>query len=170
MAFIEHTAHWFKGEAFEGGMIAIWGAALVILAVYFWKFGHLVTARALIVPFLVVGLFWSIAGGIGIYRNTLRLEKFQIEYKKDPAVFVESEKKRVEGFIGWDRYLLIGWAVLTIIGLAIFMFWGGNHGRAIGLAVIIFAIAGLLVDHTSEHNARTYYAEINKTLSSDAHR
>ena len=170
MEFFEHTANWIKGEAFEGGMIFLWGAALIILAAYFWKFGHLVTARALIIPFLVVGLFWSIAGGVGIYRNTVRVEKFQVEYKKDPVVFVESEKKRVEGFIGWYRYLLIGWAALIITGLAIFMFWGGNHGRAIGLAVIIFAIAGLLVDHTSEHNARTYYAEINKTLSSDAHR
>jgi len=162
MGFFEHTTNWFKGEAFEGGMITLWGIALVILSAYFWKFGHLMTARALVIPFLVVGLFWSIAGGAGIYRNTLRLEEFHIEYKKDPAVFVESEKKRVEGFIGWYRYLLIGWTVLTIIGLAIFMFWGGHQGRAIGLAVIVFATAGLLVDHTSEHNAYTYYDEINK--------
>lgn len=164
MAFIEHTVNWFKGEAFEGGMIALWGMALIVLAAYFWKFGHLATARALIIPFLVVGLFWSIAGGVGIYRNTLRVEKFQIEYKKDPSAFVESEKKRVEGFIGWYRYLLIGWCVLILAGMAIFLFWGGNQGRAIGLAVIVFAVAGLLVDHTSEHNAHAYYAEINKAL------
>ena len=168
--FFEHTENWFKGEAFEGGMIVLWGLALVVLAAYFWMFGHLATARPLIVPFLVVGLFWSTAGGVGIYRNTLRIEKFHEEYKKDPATFIEVEKKRVEGFIGWYRYLLISWTLLTLAGLAIFMFWGGDHGRAIGLAAIVFAIAGLLVDHTSEHNARTYYAQINKSLGSESER
>lgn len=165
MEFIEYTVNWVKGENFEGGMVALWGVMLVVLAAYFWKFGHSATARVLIIPFLVVGLFWGIAGGAGLYRNTLRVDKFRMEYKKDPAAFVESEKKRVDGFIGLYRYLLAGWGVLILIGLAIFTFWGGNHGRAIGLAVILFAVAGLLVDHTSEHNARTYQSEINKALN-----
>ena len=87
-----------------------------------------------------------------------------MEYEKDHSAFVKSERQRVDGFIWWYRYLLIGWSVLILIGLALFTFWGGNQGRAIGLAVILFALAGLLVDHTSEHNARTYHSEINKEL------
>ena len=164
MEFIEHTVNWVKGENFEGGMVALYGAMLVVLAVYFWKFGHSATARVLIIPFLVVGLFWGIAGSGGRYRNTHRVEEFRMEYEKDPAVFVKSEKKRVEGFMGWYRWLLIGWSTLVIVGLALFNFWGGNLGRAIGLAVILFAVAGLMVDHTSEHNARAYHAEINRAL------
>lgn len=168
MAFFEHTVNWFKGESFEAGMLLLWGVMLIVMAAYFWKFGHSVTGRALIVPFLVVGLFWGVAAGIGLVRNTYRVDNFHVEYQKDTSTFVANEKKRVEGFIGWYRYLLIGWSVLILIGLAIFMFWGGNHGRAIGLGVILFAVAGLLVDHTSEHNAHTYYSEINKALNSDA--
>jgi len=162
MTFIEHTEAWFKEETFEGGMLIIFGALLVILALYFWTVGHSPTARVLVIPFLVVGLFWGIAAGAGIYRNTTRLENFRAEYQKDPAGFKKSEKERVEGFIGWYRPLLIGWSVLTLIGLALFNLWGGNLGRAVGLAVILFAVAGLMVDHTSEHNARTYHSEINK--------
>ena len=82
----------------------------------------------------------------------------------EPTAFVKKEKKRVESFIDWYRYLLAGWSILIIIGLAIFMFWGGNLGRAIGIAVILFAISGLLVDHTSEHNARAYKFEIDKAM------
>jgi len=83
MVSIEHTANWFKGEAFVGGMIILWGLALIIPAAYFWKFGHYATSRALIVPFLVVGLFSGIAGGVGLYRNTHR-----IEHKKDAVAFI----------------------------------------------------------------------------------
>ena len=164
MTFFHHTERWFKGEAFEAGMLVIFGSLLVLLALYFWKFGHTQTARVLVVPFLVVGLFWGIAAGVGIIRNTSRLEESRAEHDKAPADFVQSEKKRVENFAGWYRPLLIGWSTLIIIGLALFNFWGGNLGRAIGLAVILFGVAGLMVDHTSEHNARAYHAEIDKAL------
>jgi hypothetical protein len=123
MTFIEHTLNWVRGEIFEGGNACSLGAMLVVLAAYFWKFGHSSTAKVLIIPFLVVGL---------------------------------CENKRVDGFIWSHRYLLICWTVMILAGLAIFMLWGGNHGRTIGLGLIIFAIAGLLVDHTSEHNAYSY--------------
>lgn len=164
MTFFQHTERWFKGEAFEAGMLVIFSASLVILALYFWKFGHTPTARVLVIPFLVVGLFWGIAAGAGIIRNTTRLEAFHTEHDKAPTEFVQTEKERVEGFVGWYRPLLIGWSTLIIVGLALFNFWGGNLGRATGLAVILFGVAGLMVDHTSEHNARTYYSEICKAL------
>jgi len=166
MTFIEHTVSWLKGENFEGGMLILWGVMLVVMAAYFWKFGHSATARTLIIPFLVVGLFWGIAAGMGLYQNMHRLDNFRMEYAKNPTAFVESEHMRVERFIGWYRYLLIGWSVLILIGLPIFMLWGGNNGRAIGVAFILFAVAGLLVDHTSEYNARIYKSEIDKALKS----
>ena len=164
MTFFKHTENWFKGEAFKAGMLIIFGSLLVILAFYFWKIGHSPTARVLVIPILVVGLFWGLAAGIGVYRNTARLENYRAEYEKAPTEFVESEKKRVEGFSRWYRPLLISWSVLIIVGLVLFNFWGGNLGRAVGLAVILFGLAGLMVDHTSEHNARAYYTEIIKTL------
>jgi hypothetical protein len=164
MTFFKHTEDWFKGEAFEAGMLIIFGVMLVILALYFWKFGHSSTARVLIIPFLVVGLFYAIVAGALTIRNKSRLEAFRAEHEKAPVEFVQSEKERVEGFIKWYRPLLIGWSVLLLVGLALFSFWGGNLGRAIGLAVILFGVAGLMVDHTSEHNAHAYYAEIKRAL------
>ena len=170
MTFFKHTMNWFKGESFEGGMILLLGIMLIVLAGYFWKFGHSATIRVMIIPFLVVGLFWGIAGGVGIFVNKHRVEKYQIEYNKDPFTFIESEKKRVEAFSKWYPYLLAGWSVLILAGLAIFMFWGGNLGRAIGMAVILFAVPGLLVDHTSEYNAHTYYSQIKEALNVDEQR
>lgn len=169
MTFLEHTLNWVKGELFEAGMLALWGTVLVVVAAYFWKFGHTPTAKALISPFLVVGLFWGIAGGISLSVNTHRIDTYSLEFQKEPRAFVNQERKRVDDFIWVYRYLLIGWSVMIVAGLLIFMVWGGNHGRAFGLGLILFGISGLLVDHTSEYNAYVYDAKINKELQSVGH-
>ena len=145
-------------------MLVIFGVLVTLLALYFWKLGNTPTSRVLVIPFLVVGFFWAIVPGAGLFRNKVRLEAFRAEHKKDPAAFVESERKRVEGFMGWYRPLTIGWAVLLVVGLGLFHFWGGNLGRAIGLAVILFGVAGLMVDYTSEQNAHKYHGEVVKAL------
>lgn len=166
MTFFKHTESWFKGEAFEAGMLIVFGVLLVVLAFYFWRFGHSPTARVLVIPFMLVGGFWSVLPAAGLYRNADRIEVLRAEHDRAPAAFVASEKERVEGYLKSYRPLLFGWTALIIVGLALFHLWGGNLGRAVGLAVILFAVAGLLVDHTSEHNARNYYSEINKASES----
>ncbi len=164
MAFVEHAVNWVKGEIFESWMFGLWGGLIVVMAAFFWWYRQAATARALIVPFLVVGLFWGIIGLVNVQRNKQRIVKVRQTSEEDPATFVKSEKHRVDDFIKWYRPLLIGWSVLILIGLALFNFWGGNLGRAIGLAVILFGVTGLMVDHTSEHNALKYKAEITKAL------
>lgn len=164
MSFLEHTLNWVKGEIFEASMLALWGTALVVMAAFFWRFGHTDTAKALVFPFLVVGLFWGIAGVAGMYVNTQRLDRYSLEYERSAGDFVSQERKRVDGFIWWYRYLLVGWALMILAGLVVFLIWGGNYGRAIGVGLILFGISGLLVDHTSEQNAHRYDVEINIKL------
>jgi hypothetical protein len=166
MSFFKHSEAWFKGESIEGGMLGVFGVGLIALAIYFWKIGNTSTYRALVIPFLAIGLLLAGACGIGLWRNSSRVEAFRAKHAKAPAAFVKSEKKRVEGFMKWYRPLLIGWSVLMFVGLGLFHFWGGNRGRAIGLMLIVVALAGLMVDHTSEQNARTYHAEIKKASGS----
>jgi hypothetical protein len=166
MEFFGYTLNWIKGEIFEGWMIALWGTLLLILTAYFWKFGQTSTIRALIIPFLLIGLIWSIAGVSGVFIQKQRIPRYQKAYQQDPAAFIQNEKERVGGFIGWYRYGLGGGMVLVLAGLALFRLWGGNHGRAIGLALILAGFSLLLIDHISQHNALTYQEEINKVLES----
>ncbi len=160
--FINHTISWYKGEIFEAGMLIIIGVSLLALSFYFWKFSHYEVSRVLIIPILVVGLFWGIAGSYSLILNNNRIKEGRIQYKENPDTFIKNEKKRVDGFIEYYRYLLSAWSILILIGLGIFIFWGGNQARAIGIAIILFSVAGLMVDHTSEQNAKTYYKQIQQ--------
>lgn len=117
-------------------------------------------------PFFGYRTIWSIAGGIGLYVNTQRIDTHRLQYESNHHAFVDQEHKRVDGFFCIYRYFLIGWSVMILAGLVIFMVRGGHYGRATGIGLILFGTSGLLVDLTSEHNAHVYDEKISKDLQS----
>ncbi len=163
MRFIEHTERWFRGESIEAVMLIVFGLALTALGLFFWKVDHSSATRALIIPLVTVGLFFSIAAGVLQVRNAKRLDQFKQQHNHDPAAFVQAEMKRVDDFSRWYRPLLISWSVLMVVGLGLFHFWGGNVGRAVGIGLVLFAVLGLMVDHTSEANAKVYRDAIDES-------
>lgn len=160
--FLQHTINWYKGESIEGGMVMIWGAFLLIMSLYFFVYDKFDSTHQLIIPLLVAGLIWFSAASVGFVLNSKRIEKAKIEYSQDNEGFIEKEKKRVEKFIGTYKYLLIGWSIAIILGLALFNFTNNSLSKAIGLSLILFSIMGLIVDLTSEQNANNYYNQIIK--------
>jgi hypothetical protein len=169
MSFFRHTANWIQGEIFEAQMLALWGAALIIMGAFFWKFGLVSTTRALIAPFLVAGLFWGAAGTYSLINNTQRMSTLQVQHDTNPTEFVAQEQQRVTTFSKWYHYLLITWSLFILVGLALFMLIGGDGWRAAGVGLILFGISGLLVDHTSEQNAHSYSARISAEISQTTH-
>jgi hypothetical protein len=165
MSFFQHTADWIQGEIFEAQMLTLWGVALIIMGVFFWRFGFVSTTRSMIAPFLVVGFFWGAAGTYSLINNTHRMSAFQAQHDTSSTEFVAQEQQRVANFSKWYRYLLITWSLFILVGLALFMLIGGDVWRAAGVGLILFGISGLLVDHTSEQNAHTYAARISAEVS-----
>jgi len=165
MDAFKHTDNWIKGEIFEGGFILIYGIAMLIIAFSFWKFSQFASTKALALPILFVGLFWGTAGVLGIAFNMGRTEKLRIEYHENPKNFIQLEEKRVNRFWVIYRYAIMAWATMIVTGLVLFLFWSGMNIKAIGISLILFGIAGLLVDHTSQNNAKNYYIEIQKALN-----
>ena len=90
MNYFEHTANYYKGESFIGWVAIILGVSLLLLTFFFWKNNHYAAAKALVIPILIVGLFWSIAGGISIVRNPIKSKKALIEYNNNSEEFILS--------------------------------------------------------------------------------
>ena len=105
--FINHTNAWVKGEIFEGCLILIYGVSMLILAFYFWKFSQFASTKALALPILIVSLFWSTAGAIGITYNHGRTEKLRVAYYENPDEFIQAEQDRVNKFWVVYRYAII---------------------------------------------------------------
>lgn len=157
MDFIEHTINWVKGEIFEAAIFGSFGLLTIICSLLLWKFGETPNSKALIIPLLIVGLFFLGTAISGIVSNNKRLPQYTNTYKEDKFAFIQSEKKRVEDFQYLYKMTIIIASVCFAVAICFFLFTNNHVLKAIGLALIIFGLTGLIIDYFSKERADTYY-------------
>lgn len=165
MEFIEYAIAWCKGEIFESKLILLFGIILMISAFLFFKLGSTPNARAMLYPLLVVGLMFSSIGGGMLYSNPKRILEFKQAYEENPEAFIQSEKERVEGFQYMYMLTLIIATVSFVFATLVFWFSYSPILKAVAIAVAIFGISGLVIDHFSEERAEIYHLKIEAYLS-----
>lgn len=160
MEFINYTNQWIKGEIFEAKLIIAFSFATILIALLFYYLGTTQNAKALLFPFIIVGIFFFSIGAGMLYSNSKRPTEFFQAYKSNEIEFVKSEKNRVEKFVSWypiTRWVMAG---LGLLGVVIFIFWQTPIGRAIGIALILTMLTTYIIDHFSEERAHNYYKHI----------
>jgi hypothetical protein len=157
MEFIQHTTNWIKGEIFEAYLFGAFGLMCIFSSLMFWKFGETPNSKALIIPLIVVGVFFFGTAISGINSNTKRLPDYKEAFIKNKTEFIQSEKTRVEGFQYLYKMTIIIATVCFVLAICVFVFTQNPTFRAIGIALAIFGITGLIIDYFSKERADTYY-------------
>jgi hypothetical protein len=166
MEFIQHTTNLVKGETFEGTIIGSFGLLTIICSLLFWKFGETPNSKALIIPLAIVGIFFLAITIWGIETNNKRLAQYTEAFNKDKTEFVKSEKKRVEDFQYLYKMTIIIASVGFAIAICFFLFTNNHILKAIGLALIILGLSGLIIDYFSKERTDTYYKAIMTEMES----
>jgi len=164
MTFIDNTNSWIKGEILEAALLLAFGVATLIAGILFWKLGSTPGAKAVWLPFMLIGLIY---GGIGsgmLVSNQKRMTEFSEAYKKDKNAFIKAEKKRVEDFQYQYRISKIVATFCFLLTLVIFWFIPGIQWQGIGIGLTLFGLVGLIVDYFSEERAKIYYATIVEAI------
>lgn len=164
MDFIEHSIAWCKGEIFEGRLILISGIAVMVIALLFYKLGTAPNAKAMLFPLLILGFLFVAAGGTMAYTNPQRINEFKKAYAENPDTFVQSEKQRVEGFQYMYTITLVIATLSFVFAMLVFWFSSSPVLKAVAIAVSIFGISGLVIDHFSEERAAIYYQKIEEAI------
>ena len=160
MNFIEHTIHWYKGEAFEALVSAGFGIVFILIGLALWKIGNSPAAQALIIPLMVIGLILGISGLNNTVVNRKAVQQLEHTKLESRLSFMQSEKERVEGFqylYTFTKYLATG---LFAVALFIFFFTEHIQWRAIAISMVILGGSGLVIDYFSKERADIYYQTI----------
>ena len=160
MDFIEHTTNWVKGEIFEAKLFGSFGLLTIVCSLLLWKFGETINSKALILPLATVGVFFLATAISGISSNNKRLPKYVEAFNKDNQEFIKNEKKRVEDFQYIYKITIGITTVCFAIAICFFAFTLNPTLKAIGIALILFGLTGLIIDYFSKERADNYYKTI----------
>ncbi len=158
---MQYTLDWYIGEIFEGKFILGFGIILLISALLFHIYGNMPSAKALLIPLIVIGLFFTSVGVGGIYSNSKKIAKVEENYQQNNQAFVDSEIKRVEDFqYLYPMSIAISLACF-LIAIGLLYFVKNIHWQAIAIALILFGSAFAAIDYFSKERANIYYERLN---------
>ena len=161
MELIDYTNKWVSGEIMEDFAMVVGGVVCLVLALVAWRWGTSESARAIILPLIVVAVILIGLGGSLAYSNHTRLKQFEEQYQESPEKFLENEKARVADFMKIYPQTIIVSAVMMVIAICVFAFCDKPWLRASALALILVALAALTIDFFSKERGVIYQQELN---------
>jgi len=164
MIFIEHTLTWCRGEILEGKIVLAYAFGLIVMSFLIWKFSSITSQKVLFIPLLISAVFYLGIGSTLWISNAKQVEKYQVDYKKDPVAFVQNEKIRTDKFI--NRYPKTAWSfiIISILALFFYVLSDKSYIQALSLGILLFCFSGLVVDYFSKERAAIYSENIKKEL------
>ena len=161
MELIDYTNKWVTGEIMEDFAMVVGGVFCLIMALVAWRFGTSESARAIILPLMVVAVILIGLGGSFAYSNHTRQKQFVEQYQESPEKFLESEKARVADFMKIYPQTIIVSGVMMVVAICVFAFCDKPWLRASALALILLALAALTIDFFSKERGVIYQDELN---------
>jgi hypothetical protein len=161
---IQHTLNWYNGEIFEAKFILSFGFILVLIAAIFYYMGSTPASKAIVIPFLTLGIVIVLMSGYGIYSNATKMQTLLAQFDKNPIQFQQDEIKRVEDF----QYLYpmsIGISLVSfLVALGLLYFVRNIHGQAIAITLIFFGASFAVIDYFSKERASIYFEQLTSGI------
>jgi ABC-2 type transport system permease protein len=163
MEILKIATDWAKAEVFSTQFFILFGFLFALASVGFWQLGKTDIAKAYIIPTLIAGLILMIIG-FGLYfTNKSRVKEFEIAYKNNSSIFVESELARVESTL--KEYQTIVFKIIPLIiaiAAILILFIDSPTWRAISITTIALMVIILLIDGTAHARIEAYNQQLLK--------
>ncbi len=160
MDIMQNTIDWYNGEIFEGKFILGFGFLLILTALLFYFLGNTPSAKALLIPILVIGIFFSITGANMIRSNGKQKQEIAKKFEQNPKEFVKAEIKRVDDFqYLYPMSIAISLACF-LTAIALLYFTQNVNLKAIAISLILFGMAFAVIDYFSKERATIYYEQL----------
>lgn len=123
-------------------------------------------AKGVAIPFLLMGLLMSTVGGVVGYRTPAQAAGIVRAIEVDRQAGVQAEINRMIKVNGaWHLYLVM-WGLFGIAGLVLRFATSTDFLRGLGIALVLIAGIGLLVDGFAERRTHPYVDALEGTLRS----
>lgn len=159
--FLDLMHDYFKGERAEALLfIAPLGVASLIASAYLFLGARDVFSRGVGVPCLVLGLLLTGVGGSVALRTASQVSTFEARYQANATSAVKEELARMRKVnAAWPTYLAF-WVGFAVAGIALRFGLRSDFAQGLGVALVFFGGAGMIIDGFAERRARPYTAAL----------
>ena len=160
MDILKLSTDWAKAEVFSSKIVLVFSAIQIIAAIGFWYFGRTVTAKAFGWPMLVGGLF-LLAVGAGLYlANNPRIDQFELESRKNPAAFTQTEVARTAKSQGELALVFKVLPAIVIVAAILILLISIPLWRAIAITIIVTVAFLMAVDANTKARNDEYHVQL----------
>ena len=159
MDILKTALDWTKAEMFSSTFFALFGVAALLASYCFWQFGKTDTAKAYIIPLLVVGGLLVILGVGLVISNQIRLSNFPVSFEADSAAFLASEIARADKTVnGYETAIYRALPLIALISAGLLLFVRTPIWQASLVATLAMMAIILLID-TNAHTRMVDYKD-----------
>lgn len=152
---------WAKAEMFSSAFFAFFGLAFWLASFCFWQFGKTDTAKAYIIPLIVVGTLLVILGVGLVISNQWRLSGFPAAFQADASQFIASELARAEKTInGYQNAIYRALPAIIILCGLLLLFLKSPIWQASLIAVTAMMAIILFIDTNATARLEIYQAKL----------
>jgi hypothetical protein len=160
---------YFQGEKIEA-LVFILPIGLLSLVFSVWLFTDEpgAFAKGVAIPFLLMGLLMTTVGGVVGYRTPGQVAQLQQGLQTDPQAALAVESQRMQKVnAAWSKYLVL-WGLMGVLGLGLRFATSGGFSQGLGIALVLFAGVGLMVDGFAERRAHAYESILQDVAASSS--
>lgn len=167
MELIDYSIKWCESEIYTAKWLTAVGVVGLIVAIAFWKWGTIETARAIVLPLVAMSVL-QIGIAVGTtYTNRQRIDDFREAYQDSPGRFLQSEKERVAAFMPNYTVALVLGGVMLVAGFLGFALFKAPIWRAIALMCIYFTLTLFTLDYFTREHADIYQQQLESLSDID---
>ena len=158
---LKTSMDWAKAEMLSSVFFALFGVAFLVASYCFWQLAKTDTAKAYVIPFMVVGVLLVILGVGLVIANQIRFSNFPIAYAADAQAFLNAEIARADKTInGYNNAVFKFIPLIIIICAAVLMFVKSPIWQASMVATIAMMAIILLVDTSANTRHQAFKAKL----------
>jgi hypothetical protein len=163
MRFLTVLDAYFRGERLEALLFMVpIGLASVAFGGWLLATSREAFDRGVAVPCVLLGLALLGTGGAVGLRTPGQVAELHAGFASNPEATRRAEIARMEKVDrAWPVYLT-AWALFGVFGLILRFALSSDGARGVGVALVLFAGVGLIIDGFAERRARPYVQALDR--------
>lgn len=160
MSFIESTTAWTAGEMYQGKLMLVLGALLIIACYLLWFHGSTLSKGVSLPLFLVVLVCFGYGGWL-VGGRPAQLESIKVQYTENAVSVIDEQRQMAaQNLTSYEMFKRI-WVAIIVCSIAAIFVTSNPFYYGVAIGFLLFGATALTMDTFFSHRLGVYAERIS---------